>query len=363
MSKIRISAALPLFMAAILAGCGGDRQEQNWYSGELSAPQQANYETIQLQEREYVRTTGGSLHVYYPISEALCWEEDSVARFREILVRKGDEVREGDAIATFDIEVSMADREELSLSLARKTENLSRGTEDRLSAIEEAREDTEGLRDHELRIAQLRIEKLEIEYEQFVYQSEREIARLKKSLEELEEKASNDTLFAPFDGVIDSVTFYNPGDLMTKDSVLVTMHATDQFYLAADNGFDGLRYNMDVIVEAGRKNERKTYVGKVVAVPAVLPATVSGAKALIELYEEIPTEDLATSIQYQYNMEELQDVLVLERGAVYPDNGKSYVYVLEGDMVQKRYVVPGLNNMKEIWILDGVSEGQTVIAD
>lgn len=363
MSKIKIAAAVPLFMALILVGCGDDGQEQMWYSETLSAPEQANYETIEAQEGEYIRTTGGSLHVYYPISEELCWEEDSIARFREILVRKGDEVREGDAIATFDIEVSRADREEITLSLERKAENLRLGKEERLSAIEKAREAAEELSNHELRIAQLKIAKLETEYEQFVYQSEKEIARLKKSLEELEEKAANDTLFAPFDGVIDSVMFYNPGDLMTKDSVLVTMHATDRFYLAADNGFDALRYNMDVTVEAGKKNERKTYVGKVVAVPSVLPDAISGTRALIELYEEIPTEDLGTSLQYQYNTEELQGILVLERSAVYPDNGKNYVYVLEGDMVQKRYIVPGLNNMNEIWILDGVSAGQTVIAD
>ncbi|MCI8799303.1 efflux RND transporter periplasmic adaptor subunit [Acetatifactor muris] len=363
MSKIRIMAAVSLLAAVILAGCGDSGQEQTWYSEELPAPEQANYEIIQVQEGEYLRTTGGSLHVYYPITAELCWEEDSIARFREILVKKGEEVREGDAIATFDIEVSRADREEMTLSLARETEALRLGREDRLSAIEEAREDAEGLRDHELRIAQLKIEKMETEYEQFVYQSEREIARLQKSLEELEEKAGNDTLFAPFDGVIDSVTFYNPGDLMTADNILVTMHATDRFYLAADNGADALRYNMDVVVEAGKKNERKTYVGKVVAVPAVLPASVPGTVALIELYEEISQEDLKTSLQYQYNSEELQGVLLLDRSAVDSEEGKSYVYVLEEDMVQKRYIVPGLTNMKEIWILDGLTEGQTVIAD
>ena len=172
MSKIKIAAAVPLFMALILVGCGDDGQEQMWYSETLSAPEQANYETIEAQEGEYIRTTGGSLHVYYPISEELCWEEDSIARFREILVRKGDEVREGDAIATFDIEVSRADREEITLSLERKAENLRLGKEERLSAIEKAREAAEELSNHELRIAQLRIAKLETEYEQFVYQSE-----------------------------------------------------------------------------------------------------------------------------------------------------------------------------------------------
>ena len=40
--------------------------------------------------------------------------------------------------------------------------------------------------------------------------------------------------------------------------------------------------------------------------------------------------------------QELQDVLLVDWRAVDSENGKSYVYVLEDDMVQKRYVAPGL---------------------
>ena len=56
-------------------------------------------------------------------------------------------------------------------------------------------------------------------------------------------------------------------------------------------------------------------------------------------------------------------MLLVDWRAVDSENGKSYVYVLEDDMVQKRYVAPGLNNREKVWILDGLHEGQTVIAD
>ncbi|MCI9337255.1 MAG: hypothetical protein HFH93_06910 [Lachnospiraceae bacterium] len=361
MSRIKRTASF-LAAAVFLTACAGGEQEQNLYDETLLTPQQANYETAQAAEGEYIRTAGGSVHVYYPVTAELCWEE-SGARFREYLVKKGQEVKKGDALAVFDIEVSMADREELSLQLARTKERMEDGIEERLSAMEEAGEKLQGLENFELRIAQLRIEKAQAEYEQFVYQSEQEIARLSERLEELDERSANDTLFAPFDGVIDSIAICSEGDPMSKDTVMITMHAADKFYLAADDAAGSLRYNAEVTVEAGRRNDPKTYHGKVVAAPSVLPASAPQGMTLIELYEDVTEKELSGSPKYEFRLEELQNVLLVDWKALSIENGKNFVYVLEDDTVRKRYVTPGLTNRQEAWILDGLKEGQTVIAD
>ena len=137
------------------------------------------------------------------------------------------------------------------------------------SRIEEAKKKLQELNGRELNIARLRVGKAETEYEQFVYQSEREIARLRESLEEIDQKIADDTLFAPFDGVIDAIATYNPGDPATKDIIVVSMHSTDSFYLVADDASGRLRYNAEVTVEAGKRNDRKTYGGRVVAAPSI----------------------------------------------------------------------------------------------
>lgn len=363
MSRIRaFGSALLLLAAAVLGGCGESAQEEPVYDGDLLAPEQANYETVQAESGAYIKTVGGSMRMYYPVTAELRWEEDN-ARFREILVRKGQEVKQGDSLATFDIDVSRADREALALSLARAIEDAELGKRERLTAIEEAKKKLQELNGRELNIARLRVGKAETEYEQFVYQSEREIARLRESLEEIDQEIADDTLFAPFDGVIDTIATYNPGDPATKDIVVVSMHSTESFYLVADDASGRLRYNAEVTVEAGKRNDRKTYEGRVVAAPSILPSSVPQGMALVELYGDIPVEALEGNLQYQFNVEELQDVLLVDWRAVDSENGKSYVYVLEDDMVQKRYVAPGLNNREKVWILDGLHEGQTVIAD
>lgn len=363
MSRIKTVAAVMLLVAVgAVTACADTEPEETLYSEKILAPEQANYDTVQVAEGDYVKTAGGSVRVYYPVTASLRWEEGD-ARFREFLVRKGQEVKKGDALVTFDIEVSRADREELSLLLTRTMEEMEAGKEERQAAMEEAREKLEGLESYELRIAQLRIEKSQAEYEQFVYQSEQEIARLREKLEDLDGKIANDTLYAPFDAMIDSIAVCSEGDPVTKDMVMITMHATDRFYLVADDVSGRLRYNMEVTVEAGRRNEPKTYLGKVVATSSILPASVRNGQALIELYEDVTPKELTGSPKYQYHVEELENVLLVDWKAVDTENGKNFVYVLENDMVQKRYIVPGLNNREKAWILDGLEEGQTVIAD
>ncbi len=363
MSRTKVFTAVAVLAAAMTLGaCGDSGQVETLPDENLLAPQQANYDTVQAEEGEYIKTAGGSLHIYYPVIAELSWEEGN-ARFREMLVKKGQEVKKGDSLAAFDIEVSKAEQEELSLTLSRTIENMEIGKEERQTSIQEANKEMEGLKGHELRIEQLRVEKVQAEYEQFVYQSEQEIARLRERLEELEAEIANDTLLAPFDGVIDNVANCNPGDLMSKDLILVSMHATDRFYLVADDPGGKLRYNAPISVEAGRRNDRVAYEGRVVAAPSILPSSVPRGEALIELSGDIPVENLVGSLQYQFNTEELQDVLLVDWRAVDSEQGKNYVYVLEDDMVQKRYIVPGLNNREKVWILDGLQEGQTVIAD
>lgn len=362
MKRKRLAAALMLLMVLPLSACGDSTQEQTLYPEELMVPEQANYETVSVEMGQYVKTGKGSVVVYYPVTAELSWEKSN-ASFREILVKKDQKVKKGEVLAIFDIDVSKADLEELSLKLTRTVEDMEAEKEERLSAIEDAKKAAEGLTGRSLRIAALKTEKLQTGYEQFIYQSEREIAQIKERMEKLEDEIENNTLTAPYDGVIDTVISYHPGDPVVANQVLITMHATDKYYFVADDYSGNLRYNMEVTVESGKKNDRKSHAGRVVAASNVLPASVSQGKAMIELYEDILPEELDGTLTYQCNAEKLQDVLLADKGAVNREDEKYYVYVLWEDMVQKRYIVQGAANTEAVWVLDGLSEGQSLITD
>lgn len=363
MSRIKAKTTIPfLAVLLLLGGCKDSKEEQTLYSADLAAPGQANYEAMQAAEGEYVKSATGDASLYYPTTAELFWEKDN-ARFREVLVKKGQEVKKGDVLIAFDVEVSNADMQELSLNLTRTIEAAETGKSERLSAINEAKRAAEGLNGHELEIALLKAEKLQAEYEEFVYQSEFQAAQYRERIAQLESEMENNALIAPFDGVIDNVESYNIGDQVEANQVLVRMHATDKYYLSVKDTAGNLRYNMEVTIEAGKKDNTKTYDGKVVTAYNALPASVPEGHSLIKLYDDVAAENLEGNLKYQCDVEKLQKVLLVNRSVVSSEDKKSYVYVLDDDMIQKRYIVQGLRNVDTIWVLDGLSEGQNVIVD
>ena len=67
-------------------------------------------------------------------------------------------------------------------------------------------------------------------------------------------------------------------------------------------------------------------------------------------------------IKFRATLEEVRDILVLERKAVEREDGKEFVYVLDGDTVQKRFIKTAEGTV-DVWVLDGLTEGQTLIVD
>lgn len=330
---------------------------------QLLMSSQGNYEIAAVQKGDYVKESQGSASVVYPIRTELSWENGS-ARYDEILVRKGDVVKEGEVLATFVIEESDVELQELKLKLQRTEEQFEKEKQERLTAIAKAKEDAkEELNAHRLTIAEQNIEKLQISYEKYIYQTEKEIANLKEQMEEISEILEDNQLVAPYDGIIESVITYNQGDKVTAGKTLITMYSTEGYLLKADGAEGKLRYNMDVTIETGRKNDRKTLTGKVIAASNILPTTVSQSYTVIQVDGNVSPDTFVQSIQYKGNTEELRDILLVKKKAVHTEDKKNYVYTWENETVLKRFVVKGLNNLEDIWILDGLSEGQSVILD
>ena len=172
----------------------------------------------------------------------------------------------------------------------------------------------------------------------------------------------DNTLTAPFDGIIDYIEAYNVGDQIGEGQLLVKMHAGEEYCLAVEDIAGNFRYNMDVTVTAGPKNDTKTYHGKVVTAYNVLTPAVPEGKVLIRLEEETAEEELQMGLKCYADTEKLQNVLILDRKLIGLEEEKSYVSILEGDTIQKRYITEGLRNTKQVWIVDGISEEQKVIA-
>lgn len=328
----------------------------------LTGFSQTNYKTVTVKKGDCEKETTGNATIFYTMDRNLYWENDR-AYFQEVRVEQGQEVKTGDVLMVFETEEKLFELESLKRKLLRSQEGKVEQNVEKLEEINTAKDRLQYLEGYELQIAELKIEKLQAAYEQFLYQKDKEITQLQEQIKELSEASGQHTLTAPFDGVIDEIVKLNEGDPVENGQYLISMYSDDRLLLKADDSQGKLRYNMEVTVEAGQGDDLKIYKGKVITAPNVLPSTIGNTMTLIELDEAVLSEQLISPIKYRGITEAAYDVLYVESKAIRRDGVKEFVYLLDEDMIRKRYVKTALDTLRDVWILDGLEEGQTLIVD
>lgn len=352
-----------LAVSMLLGACApAENEKAPFPEAELLVPGTGSGQTMTVEEGDFVISAAGGLTVVYPHKAELTWEQ-SGARFAEVFVEKGQQVKEGDVLMTFDTQVSQADLAELRLQRQRKWDTYLAGKETRLAAIEAAKQKTQGLTGYDLQIAELEIEKLQAQYDAYTFQSTRSVYAIDDQIRELESKEENNVLTAPFDGVIDSIIRFSTGDPVTPKTVLITMHATDVFLLQAKDPNGLLRYGMQMTVESRSKTDTTCYTAHVVTAPNLLPASVSDDAVLVAFDETVTEAELENNLSYWADSQVLQGVLTIPKSAIEREGDKAFVYVLEDGTVQRKYITAYTGSGINAWVQEGLSAGQTLVID
>lgn len=361
MSRNKLLCTLVLAGSLLLSACQSGSTAQTdgvLLTDALILPDQANYTTIPVESTTYQRSGQGAAAVAYPVYANLSWENGD-ARFLECLVSPGTEVKKGDVLVRVDIEASTVRLQSLQLQLKRAQEDFEAGKAERLDEIHDMAYRVQYSR----QMLPLQQELLQIDYEKYVYETEREISEIREEISDLQKTLQENTIVAPFDGVIDNIRPHNPGDRIATGEAMLTMHSTDRFLLSVSGTVHNLRYNMPVSIMTGNRDNPQTYTGRVVCAPNIAPSAEEIDYALVKMDDGITDDMFQFSTTYQCTVEELGNVLVVNREAVETDSAGSFVYILEDGIVKKRYVEAQLNNMEAVWILDGLSEGQSLVLD
>lgn len=365
-SSFKKVAVAVLIVAFFASACSRSQQK-----AEVSEPdilqvfEQVNYKTVTAEVAKYERTGSAAAGVVYPVKTVMVWEKAN-SYCAEVLVSGKQEVKKGDILMRFEVEVDQVTLETLKLQLQRETEELGREKEKRQAAIAEAKSAAEALQEqviYEKEIAFLKVEQMQAEYDTFVYQSQRTIQLLQEQIAELRRTVEENVLVAPHDGIVELKTVLKPGDKVTPGQELLTVYATDKFLLKVNSASKDLKYNMDVQIQAGDVSNLMNFDGHVVVSANVLPASVAEDVVLIALDSQAEEKNFKNRIVVNYRADVFQNVLMVDVDALHSENGKLLVNILEEDTVHKRYVFPVINNGKQFWILDGVTEGQALIID
>ena len=171
-------------------------------------------------------------------------------------------------------------------------------------------------------------------------------------------------------GVLSSAT----GTILERlvDDGAITEAGTPLFVIQPDSGYKATlmvsRYDIEN-VETGQKAEAtigaKTYTGTVSAISPVATTTDTSGKPKVKVEitfddsEARPTIGLEAQVKI-FTKEEKSVLSVLDK-AVYTGDDGDYIYVLKGGKAEKRSIVKGAAGNGVTEVLEGLSEGETVI--
>ncbi len=332
---------------------------------EIEPETTANYDTAIVKKDTFQKLQHSGAQTYYPLEYTIKYE-GAPAQFVDFHVKRNDEIKPGDLIASFAIQRDEVEITRREMNLSKAEESYINGLsdfEERLTSKDEQIALSANAYEREIR--QLEREKILIEREKYIYETENAINDQKKSLDELLKTYENTNIYSEVSGIVSEVPFFRDMQWVYSGTMLMKMYdpSVVMYRLSDDQG--KLRYNMDVMLSVGRAENRVTGVGRVVACPMAQPGGSGDSTAYIVVDEFTGPVKTQTSPSVSYYAQYLENVFVVDRAAITTYSGRNFVYKLSEDgMVSKRYVSFALASQQTGAVLvDGVTEGEKLIID
>ena len=352
----KMKRLLLLALAVALTVCPVSASGESLIDPEKLQDQQASYNTTAVQLGSFVKEYSVPVLVHYPLQETLKVEQNG-AFFVEFAVEEEQEVKKGDILAHFTIETSGAALEQLEREIARLEAETKLTVQQRKEAIK--RLENASAEGFEKEKNAIMLKKAKAELAHYEYLQQRSLNALKQAQKTEQEKQDGYTLIAPADGkVLDFATLKTGAPVSTEDA-LMTFVRTDVVQLCVSNSSGDLRYNMPVTITVGKQNNITKVSGRVVAADGAIAVKERTGYAYIQVETDAKLENPKLTAEVM----RLDNVFVVERGAVISENGKHYVTKLVDGMLQKRYIGFATHNTEEVWIIHGVAEGDLLVTD
>lgn len=359
MSRIKRLALL------LLALCLTTAQAEELIAPDAIVPETANYRTAEIVRGDYTETAQSGASEVYPLTYRARYE-GAEARFVRFLVKKGDEVKEGDVLAEVSLNASTTDLESKQLSLQRAKEAYEEGLTARQESLHAAQAVLNAAADEFSREeARLKLERLRLETEKYRYEQECSIRMQEEAIEEAREDFENTQITAPADGIVSDLPTFKEGEPIYSGWTMAYLYSTDRLLLRVKNEAGKFRYNMPVTIETGVAKSRTTVTGRVVATDLLLLSSDRKENvAYIALDAQYDHRELVIrNSQISGETVRVQEVLLIPRAALTLEAGSYFVSKLSDGRVEKRFVNSRLSSTPTQWLLQGLEEGDLVILD
>jgi len=356
------AALLTLAFVVFLAGCRSgetERQGGSVLSSEQLVTKETTYKTKTVKYEELTRTSELDADPSFVFSKTVSSGNREYV-LKELRAARGQQVKKGDVLAVLQGTGSEADVEELRLQIEYYRASGEETAEKLAALAEEAeRESADNIYDEEIR--QLRAKKAWAAYKAHTLSVERNLKSMMKRLEEAEAGLEPAYVYSPIDGQVKTVASgYKPGDVIKANTVLYAINYTGAVLYYASSTSGAFVYNREVTLRVGRGQKQATVGGKVVSSPEVMPEDMIAGGVFVEVRpEDLPYGPGHAELSVEYVM--MKDALLVDKSAVETDEGLSYVLLLDGGAVKKRYIVRGPGTGTLLSVVQGLKEGDRVI--
>lgn len=342
------------FFALSVSGCGSE-SESEVISSQLLGDEEAFGEDTAVYG-DLIETKKYDAQQVYPITTVITTGKEDLI-FDKVCVETNQTVKEGDLLVSIQpvTEDLLVKKEE---AITKNKEEVEAGKSNYKSQMESVQSQMEGASGTTLQILQIQLQKLQRQYDWYVDNGDQVQNEMKADLEALKAIQGDVNIYAPYDGVIDSVASIEQGTELTSDRELLRMHSEEQVLLLVSQG-SGLRYQMQVKITTGSGEKQMSYTGTVISADNIRIDALKNGSAYIRINEEVDTKTLK-NVTITANEVELRKVLLVKSFAVSSEKEKKFVTIVDRDTFKKRHVVVGKRTDDTTWILDGVSEGQKV---
>jgi multidrug efflux pump subunit AcrA (membrane-fusion protein) len=337
-----------------------------------SMEESTDYNYMSAELGPATRTNDFSVSLESPIQRDLYFKRDN-GRLKAMHAFQGGRVLEGDVIAeiVFDQDRLKAERDRLVFSMEQFELQASRQDEDYQIRITEAKEDADAADENQLELALLTLAELELTYEQFLFNNELTREDNRRSLEDLDEQLEGESITAPFDGVITYAFSGRVGALVRSNTRIATIIDDTRVQFSVEASKELMRYG--TIVSIKDRRDEINFEARCVSDPLAEYSPDLNQTYMLEpvdpnVIKEILGEgdvNLAALQRFQLTATvlstELDNTLMIPRRYINPEDRKFFVYILEDDMLKKRYVTTGISLPDGVQILDGLEPGQLVV--
>ncbi|MDO4739739.1 MAG: hypothetical protein Q4A66_03650 [Eubacteriales bacterium] len=354
--------ALRLLSAALLAALSLPLMGSTLIDPDTIKTKETEYATAQVFTGDLVREMTAAAGTYMPTYVDIRCEVRN-ARVAQIENFRSHEIEQGMHLGVLRSESSRADLSQAELTLARAKEDYALGVEQREEEILRRQAAAQQNADAAAReIELLEIQRLELSLEDYRLRQERSIADMEERLQELREQLEDVEVVAPVSGRVSYFSYVSEGESVPYNSVILTLQTDDPTLIRIEDEHGSWRYGMECTVEYGTRTNKKTVPGRVVSADNVLGLTEGTGYAYVQLEEPVDPEEL-TQITVRGEQFRVNGVLLIPKKAAHLSRGQQLVSILEDDSIANRYVRTALDNTDYTWVLQGLSEGQTLILD